>query len=323
MKTLAFIGSDKNAGKTTALNYVYRQHQRTANVLCLLSIGINGESVDSYEGSEKPQITIFPDSFFVTAADHLASHPGKYATCGIFGRPSFKKNWIFAKALTSFNIVLEGPNEASEILLIKKELHQYNHKMIILLDGSIDRQFIANPKITDGIYFSLLISERTTQLKKAQNLLDPLTFLACPENTKEIIAKEIGRHNGSLKSLLIDGQNILHAGKLAPFLDEELRSMALENASEKLFLYLDGAFTKTLFSYLKATQINVVIDNFTQYQMISTSEQQESSLRFYLYNPVNVLAIFLNQESKMINLKIPPNIPVYNLFQEDCNEVRI
>ncbi len=323
MQTLAFIGSDKNAGKTTTLNYVYKQRLLSQQSICLLSIGINGESVDNYEGVAKPKITVIRESYFVTASEHLSMHAGKYETCGFFSRPNFKKNWIFARALINFNIVLEGPNDASEILLIKKKLAQYNPKMLVLLDGSIDRQFIARPQITDGIYFSLLVSERSAQLKKAQNLLDPISFKNCPPNIKTIITEQIVKHRGTIRSLIIEKEQIIYVGKISPFMDEELKRLALENGGENLFLYLDGAFTRSIFSYLKATKINVIIDNFTQYQMISTTEQQESSLSFYLYNPIKVLAIFLNQETKTINLKIPPNIPIYNLFQEDCNEVRI
>ena len=52
METLAFIGSDKNAGKTTVFNFVYQKMHAADTMVCLTSIGINGEPVDTYEAQD-------------------------------------------------------------------------------------------------------------------------------------------------------------------------------------------------------------------------------------------------------------------------------
>ena len=39
MKTLAFIGSDKNAGKTTVLNFIYAKLVNKKQTICIETVG--------------------------------------------------------------------------------------------------------------------------------------------------------------------------------------------------------------------------------------------------------------------------------------------
>ena len=82
METYCFIGSDKNAGKTTALNFIYDSLCRKdcPPPLCLTGIGINGERVDNFDGSAKPEVRLRVGSHFLTHARHLEDHNGQYRT---------------------------------------------------------------------------------------------------------------------------------------------------------------------------------------------------------------------------------------------------
>ncbi len=71
MKTLTFIGSDKNAGKTTAFNFVYKKlqnaHCQSARI-CMTSTGISGEAEDKFTGRNKPFVDIFKNTYFITSS---------------------------------------------------------------------------------------------------------------------------------------------------------------------------------------------------------------------------------------------------------------
>ncbi len=156
MQTYSFIGADKNAGKTTMLNFVYDRLYKDHKRICLTSIGINGEEKDNYEGHPKPRIKIKKNSFFITQKDHLTDLPGFYQTEKIFTQPTYKDTFILGKALFDLSLVLEGPNEKREILKIKEELPK---NLLLLIDGSIDRQFLGDPTISDAFYFAISIDQ--------------------------------------------------------------------------------------------------------------------------------------------------------------------
>ncbi|KKS25492.1 MAG: hypothetical protein UU83_C0005G0001, partial [Candidatus Jorgensenbacteria bacterium GW2011_GWF2_41_8] len=200
--TISFIGSDKNAGKTTALNFVYQKlkkenlslkgnrnkgnSNKTNNNVVITSVGINGEEFDNYESSKqykylKPEITIYNNDLFITASYHLEQLNGHYQILHIFDRPKFNKPLVLGRMLFDSKLILEGPNEKNELLEVKKYLLNIenitlNQLHFFLIDGSIDRQFLAHPQVSDYFFFSLLLCNRPQQINKAKNLLAPLSF---------------------------------------------------------------------------------------------------------------------------------------------------
>lgn len=323
MKTISFVGSDKNAGKTTALNFIY-QKLRTG-VVYLTSVGINGEKIDSYEGDKKPEIIIFPETYFITEASRLSDANGKYEIIHIFPMPAFKKNFIFGKGLVTFSVILEGPNEKCELIKIKKKLCDFNSAGHLLIDGSVDRQFLAHPEISDSFCFALLVSSRKEQLQKANDLLFPLSMPDCSAKHKKIIDLKISENHKSILAKS-DGE-ILYLSNKIPFLDNQLKKKCLEFQNEKCLLYLDGALVKSLFTFLSPfKKLEIVLNNFTLYQNINLYMQKNTTTHnppISLYHPVTVDGIFIKEEAEKTDLSIPAGIPIHNLFREDFNEIGI
>lgn len=326
MKTLAFIGSDKNAGKTTVFNFVYQRMHASDTMACLTSIGINGEPIDTYEGHPKPKITIYKDSFFITAGEHLRPHTGKYETVHIFLPPHFSKTYVLAKSLLDLNLVLEGPNTQRELMEMKVLIEKVLPSCLLLVDGSIDRQFLAHPAVCDGFYFAVLVSARKQQFMKAKDFLTALAFPAYP---RELGCAIEAFQTDETKSLLLgDSTRLIYHGRQIPFLDEPLKEAVKRRKGEESVLYLNGALSKSLFSYLSPfSKLKVVLDNFTLYQNVSVDEGLGRSFRprLFLFHPVKVKSVFLNMERERDwrRLRIPHQIPVYNLYREDLNEIGI
>jgi len=117
METWSFIGSDKNAGKTTALNFVHRRlHEQRKGPLCLTSIGINGEPVDNYENRPKPQFPVYRDEYFISATEHLAKLPEQFEILRRFAPPAFSKSYLLSRSRNDFELVVEGPNDKRQLL---------------------------------------------------------------------------------------------------------------------------------------------------------------------------------------------------------------
>jgi hypothetical protein len=321
MKTWAFIGSDKNAGKTTVLNFVHnRLRETSSDPVCLTSIGINGEEIDSYENLPKPRIPIFRGDWFVTAAEHLSDFAGSYEAQSHFAPPGFRKKYVLGHCCSDFLPVLEGPNDKRELLRMKENLAPLFPRGYLLIDGSVDRQFLGHPWISDGICFALLISSRKEQQRKAADLLIALSIPECREEEKEIIARN---RTEKTKSLLFGaGGKILYRGESIPFLDQALKKNCLKRRKGATRLYLNGAMTRTLHALLASQEhLRIILDNFTLYQNVSVQVSPAHSFKpeLALLQPVLVRHIFLKQESN-VSLTLPAGIPVHDLFRDEMDD---
>ena len=327
MRTLSFIGSDKNAGKTTILNFVYRRLQeksKETSPVCLASIGINGEDIDFYENKKKPRFSLKKGTYFITSGEHLQEFTGKYEILHNFTGPDFKKVYVLGKCLFDFQMILEGPNNKQEILRMKKKVRELLPNSYLLIDGSVDRHFLAHPAVSDAFYFAVLISTREEQVQKAKDLLFALSLHVCSQKQKDLVKD---RRAEETKSLLFGENNkLLYQSKIIPFLDTKLQRLCLKCKNTKCTLYLNGALSKSLCSLLAPLKkLTIILDNFTLYQNISVNDNHGKTFRprLLILNPVKVKRIFLKQETGQYALSVPENIPVYNLFREDLHEIRI
>lgn len=318
MKTWSFIGSDKNAGKTTVLNYVHRRLREAfgCGSICLTSIGINGEEVDNYEQLPKPRIPVYRGNYFVTSASQLSAFSYYCEPVQEFSLPNFRKRYLLGRCLHDFLPVLEGPNTGGELLMLKEVLQPLFAEGHLLIDGSIDRQFLGHPGISDAILFSLLVSSRPEQQRKAAGLLFAFSIPECSAMDRSLIS---GLLNQETRSLLLDDRGgILYRGGKPPFLDDELKAECLGHRNSGCLLYLNGALTRSFHALLAPLHtFRLVLDNFTLYQNISVSEVGGKPFRpgLSLRHPAPVRDIFLNREVD-IDLSLPAGIQIHDLFRD-------
>ncbi len=338
MKTFSFIGSDKNVGKTTALNFVYSQLEKRLKQktpICLTSTGVTGKALDSFDGRQKPPIHLRKGSCFVTSSDHLVKQSGKYRVLHSFNSPCFSKPYILGRFLTDCKIVLEGPNSKKEIVLMIKAVRDLFPDTFFLIDGSIDRQFLAHPDISSAFYFSIFVSNRKEQSNKARALLFPLSMPVCSEQLKKAIQRIADEDT---KSIVFD-KNLkpVFWGRTIPFLDSELEKKleqhCFEHKTENCFLYLNGAIPRSFFSFLSGfKKLSVILDNFTLYQNVSEEPCfSKFCVEMSLLHPVKVEKIFIKQEKDrrgvadigIEGVEFPKGVPVHNLFRENLYEIGI
>ena len=326
MKTHCFIGTDKNAGKTTAFNAVYAERvRRGQGPLLLTSIGINGETTDEFDGGVKPSIRVMDGTFFVTAGEHLSCHTGKYETLATFVPPTFSKPLVLGLAKTGFHILLEGPNTGLELGRLKEALtHHLPGETTLIVDGSIDRQFLANPDLCDGFYFSVLFSKRAPQRKKAEAFLSALSFGVCCQDDRKLI---LPQQTLETRTLVFDEtENLIHRGELMPFADKGLHKVLGSLGKRRALLYLDGALTSSLAAHLSPLKrLRVVLHNMTLYQNVSAGQGKQfaSMPEITVLHPVPVKGIFLREEAPFDRSLLPAHFPVHNLFREGTHGIGI
>ena len=318
METRCFIGSDKNSGKTTAFTYVYEKMHRQGKSpqICVTGIGINGEDVDEYGGGKKPTIRLLKGSYFITRGPHLHHHTGKYETIMFFDGLPFDRSYVMGRCLADFPLVLEGPNSGGDLLLLKEKITKILPEgSVLLIDGSLDRQFLASPLISDMFYFSVLFSKRAPQMEKTRGFLRSLQISTCsPETGKRIMAMR----GDWTKSLLLncDGGLSYHGTEI-PYCDDGLH-LACKKMDNGACLYLNGALTRSLYDFLAPFKgLELVLDNFTLYQMISTSSSRVSRFlpNVSLLHPLHIKEVFVKQEVDFDSNLLPDGVPVRNIFR--------
>lgn len=327
MITVTFIGSDKDAGKTTAFNTVYGILYEKNKPVCLTSTGISGDRIDAFYGHPKPDILIKKHSYFVTAENRLSDFKKNFSTVMALTGSDFSKPYVFGKSITDFKLVLEGPNTRKELLLMKERIQTELKNTILMIDGSVDRQFVAHPAISDGFYFSVLISENPRLMARTNAFLLPLSLSACPETIRTLIINTF--QEDPMKSLLIDESfQVVYKGSPVPFQDNRLHTHLEKRKGLKTILYINGALSPSLFSFLRSYErLIVVLDNFTLYQNIPT--QQATSYfcpSMYLLHQVHINGIFIRDTTssggKRHPVNMPQGVPVCDLFQDGIEPVQ-
>lgn len=289
--------------------------------LCLTSIGINGEDVDFYDGRRKPEITLQAGAWFVSAGCTLRKLTGKYKIAHVFAPPFFRKDYVLAQCLVTTPIVIEGPNTREEVLAVKEHLTGTGQLDYLIIDGSIDRQFLAMPEVSDSIFFALLSSKRKPQQQKAKKILESMAFPQCSRETTRFINTF---RDEKMRSFLFDDVGtIIYRGYASPFADEQLIALVARPHDAPKFLYLNGAMTASLHSQvISCRNLTVILDNFTLYQDYN-SAGVPTLCKIELLNRPIIECIFVKEEVDFHYLPLPANVRVHNLFREDFDEIRV
>lgn len=137
-KTVFIAGSEKNAGKTTFLNYLLRR-VRPVTTPAFLSIGVDGETRDLVFGTQKPRIFTEPGDFLVTTGEMLDLSDGLFELREVFPFRTALGRIVAAKTLRSGHVELVGPETNDQLAGILSYLRAREGIDTILVDGAAGR----------------------------------------------------------------------------------------------------------------------------------------------------------------------------------------
>lgn len=323
MKTYAFVGSEKNAGKTTSMNFVINR-LKNQYTFCLTSIGVNGEKEDLWYGTPKPTITIPENQFFLTHARHLMQSLGQYSIIERFFPHQMGDTYILAKAIQPLTVLLEGPNDKNGLLFFKNYLNLKMEKKFdfLMIDGSVDRQVIGHPLISDSFFLCLSTkTENSIERRKLEGFLKPLLFPLISNSIATFLQNL--RLEDAVKALLFNESfpNQSPYFSSVERIYSDLRLFENLHQLKKPCLYLKSTLTTLVLKKIPP-QIKIILDNFTLYQCDEITAKDLK--RIFLLNPIKVEKVFLKEESfNTHNLPLPAQLSICNLFREDLDEISI
>ncbi len=136
-RTVFIVGSGKNAGKTTFLNYAMSRLRGTG-AMGALSVGVDGKKEDQIFGNQKPQVHAGRGDLLLCAETALKSADLDYEILNVYpfrtaiGRP------VLLRALRAGRLEISGPENNSQLAEILSDMRRHGAGTIFV-DGAVDR----------------------------------------------------------------------------------------------------------------------------------------------------------------------------------------
>lgn len=324
-RSLSIVGMEKNTGKTECLNYILRQLKKRNLNFFITSIGIDGESVDQVTNTQKPEIEVFEDSYFVTSETHYKQRLIVSEITDVSKERTSLGRLVTAKALNAGKIILSGPSNTS--LLQKFIQKSVDYKTAIcIIDGALSRLSSASPVISE----SMILTTGTAVSANVKTLVNKTVFTYNLINLPQFQCN----HTEALSDIksglwAIDSQNEIH--------DLEIPSVfLLSQYKDKMFeygniLYASGAVSDKMLNFLKSqkqcSDITLIVKDFTR--LFITKEAYHGFIRkggkikvlhktnliAVCINPTSPQGITLDSEELKNSLQKEINVPVFDIFK--------
>jgi len=146
---LAFIGTTKHAGKTTALNGFLQAAEREAVSVGLCSIGLDGERLDTLLGVAKPSVIAAEGSIVASAERALEQSDAKFEWLEALGIHSPLGEVVLARVTTPGQVLLAGVRQRQHVKLVLDRFETLGCNLS-LVDGAFDRMAAAAPELVDA-----------------------------------------------------------------------------------------------------------------------------------------------------------------------------
>ncbi len=297
-KTVSIVGMAKNAGKTTALNYLLEEAYDEGFRMGVTSTGRDGETSDLVFETDKPKVYLFEDTI-VTIPEQLFNLAE--TSLEILKRTSCRTalgQVLLCRVARSGYVQIAGPGSIMEHKKLCEQMLSYGTDMIII-DGAIDRKSIADPATSDAIILSTgavlsrrinVVVEETVHVVSVYN--SPLVE---DEKLRAILEKE---DKDVFRILTIDKdynvqqvpvRTALGAGPIvSDAIDENTR-----------FVYIPGAITERILDRIapaKLKQVTIVLPNPTRVFVSAQRWQQlkKLGLKVQVMENIKVAAVTVN-----------------------------
>ena len=255
-RTLSIVGMAKNAGKTTALNFLIEEAIDEGIQLGITSTGRDGESQDLVTGTEKPRVYL--------EEDMLVAVPTLLYDLADAGLEVVKKTkystaigeLLICRVKDAGYVQVAGPVINAEQKLLCRDMMELGCSLI-LIDGAIDRKSIASPDTSDAIILSTgaVLSRKLN--KVVEETAHVVNLYRTPELEEGVIRDAITENNFDDKIMLVNGDGKIKKLDLATGLGaaKEINGAIDEDTR---YIYIPGAFTNSVISDISLKNLKQV-----------------------------------------------------------------
>lgn len=328
---ISIIGMDKNAGKTTVLNYFISNISYSDYCIGLTSIGRDGEDIDTVTFTPKPKIYIKKGTFVATAKDCLKNCD---ITKEIFYSTDIHTSMgkvVIVKALSDGYVDLAGPSLNSQMEHICEILKMCGCNKIFV-DGAINRKSFIGRNINQGAILSTGASLNKDINKVVSYTAHTASMLMLPAVDDIFLSERLTNTSIDERCILNDGKGNLKI----------IRSLTSLNISKEILesiddsttdIFIKGALTSTLFKVLlqnpsKLKSKTFIAEDGTKFLIDKNTYENLLFLSCTLkvLNPIKILCITSNPTSPygydfspeefLYKLRQSISIPVFDVIHD-------
>lgn len=254
-QTLSIVGMAKNAGKTTALNYLIEEAMDEEILLGITSTGRDGENTDLVTGTDKPRV--FLD------AGTIVSIPVKLYELSEAGLEILKMTGystplgelMLCRVADSGYVQIAGPLNTKDHKDMCGQMRELGAELV-LIDGAIDRKSIAAPGTSDAIILATGAVLSRSLKKVVQETAHIVGLYQLPVVEEGPVRALLSQAAAAEKIALIKNGQLelleLKTGLAASrYLDE-----AIDEDTE--YVYLPGALTSGVLSDISTDKLKTV-----------------------------------------------------------------
>lgn len=295
-RTLSIVGMAKNAGKTTALNYLIEEADDEGIRLGITSTGRDGETQDLVTGTEKPRVFLYEDT--------IVSVPTQLYELAEAGLEIVKKSdyrtsigdLLLCRVADSGYVQIAGPVATAHTKKMCGEMFDMGCELI-LIDGAIDRKSIASPETSDAIILSTGAVLSRSMKKVIEDTAHIIGLYSLPELEDENVRRLISDNMDQEKIMIIRGDEAelldLATGLgSSRFIDE-----AIDDETD--YVYIPGAFTNSVVADIapaKLKKVNFVLKDPTRIFMnqMDWGRLRKKKCKISVMKNIKVAAVTVN-----------------------------
>jgi len=243
-KTLSIVGMAKNAGKTTALNFLIEEAMDEGIVLGITSTGRDGETQDLVTGTEKPRVYLdqgtlvsVPSQLFGLADAGLEIlRRTKYSTA--IGE------LLICKVQDAGYVQIAGPVINSETKKLCQDMFGLGCDLV-MIDGAIDRKTIASPETSDAIILATGAVLSRSMKKVVEETAHVVHLYGLPEFDEKDKVTEFIRQDNYEHIIAFNDKG---EGKVLDLVTGLGAARYIDDAIEEdtRYIFIPGAFTNSV-----------------------------------------------------------------------------
>ena len=295
-RSLSIVGMAKNTGKTVCLNYVLDQLRMTDKVIAVTSIGVDGEKTDQVTKTEKPEVVLAKNTYFVTSEYFYRQRQLLSEICELSEETTSLGRLVTARVLQEGKVILAGPASTGRVRALIAQMQAIGVDLTIV-DGALSRKSPASPAITDG----LILSTGAAIAPDLNTVVSKTKFVYQMTQLPEYETDERERMMQFDSGIYAVGEDTLHRLPVAsPLLFAQYKDKLFSHGNT---LFISGIVTDNMLDFFRmqpnAKDIVLVVKDFTKIfvtPFVLHGFLQKGGRLMVLKRP-NLLAICINPTS--------------------------
>lgn len=330
IKSLSIVGTAKNTGKTATLNYILQRLHKEYPLLTigLTSIGLEGEKRDQVTQTDKPEITLYSGSLFVTAEHYYLQKRLSAEVIDIERHfTTSTGSLIYARAKGKGKVLIAGPPTSQGLVKAIEVMHR-NGTNLAIIDGAFSRLSLASPAVAEGTVLATGAAYSAQPELLIQRTKELVELMKLPTLQDSKIVDQLDQIDNGVR-LISDDSEIVNpnfGSALLPQLWETPKWKGFEG-----YLYVPGVIHDNLLDKIGQTKSyqGVIVKDFTRFfvsgqkwrQFLSRGKKayclKQAKLLAVTFNPLAPNGFRMNSEEMCGRLSEALQVPVYDIMKQN------